>query len=66
MCSVWKACGNELALKFGRQLHVAVAKKVIKNVVFIGIYLVDMYAKCQEIANFRKVFDGMRKSNTVT
>ncbi|KAE9457441.1 hypothetical protein C3L33_10655, partial [Rhododendron williamsianum] len=28
--------------------------------------LVDMYAKCGEIADSRKVFDGMRKRNIVT
>ncbi|XP_052192315.1 pentatricopeptide repeat-containing protein At4g18520, chloroplastic [Diospyros lotus] len=66
VCSVLKACGDKKALKFGKQLHAAVAKKVFKNDVFIGTSLVDMYAKCQEIADSRKVFDGMRKRNTVT
>ncbi|KAL7176049.1 hypothetical protein ACSBR2_029592 [Camellia fascicularis] len=66
VCSVLKACGDEAALKFGRQLHGAVVKKIFKNDVFIGTSLVDMYSKCKEIVDSRKVFDGMRKRNTVT
>ncbi|KAK2978583.1 hypothetical protein RJ640_006702 [Escallonia rubra] len=66
VCSVLKACGNEKALKFGRQLHGAVVKKIVKSDVFIETSLVDMYAKCGEIEDSRYVFDGMRKRNTVT
>lgn len=66
VCSVLNACGDEKALRFGRQLHGAIVKKIFKNDVFIGTSLVDMYAKCGEIADSRKVFDGMRKRNTVT
>ncbi|XP_059631456.1 pentatricopeptide repeat-containing protein At4g18520, chloroplastic [Cornus florida] len=66
VCSGLKACGNEGALKFGRQLHGAVVKKIFKNDVFVGTSLVDMYAKCGEIGDSRKIFDGLRKRNTVT
>ncbi|PSS31672.1 Pentatricopeptide repeat-containing protein [Actinidia chinensis var. chinensis] len=66
VCSVLNACGDEKALMFGRQLHGAAVKKLFKNDVFIGTSLVDMYAKCGEIVDSRKVFDGMRKRNTVT
>ncbi|KAJ7965656.1 Pentatricopeptide repeat-containing protein [Quillaja saponaria] len=61
-----KACGEEKALNIGRQLHGVVLKNIFKNDVFIGTSLVDMYAKCGEIADSRLVFDGMRKRNTVT
>lgn len=66
VCSVLKACGDEKAITFGRQLHGAVLKKIFKDDVFIGTSLVDMYAKCGEIVDSKKVFDGMRKRNTVT
>uniref|UniRef100_A0A5B7BKW8 Pentatricopeptide repeat-containing protein n=1 Tax=Davidia involucrata TaxID=16924 RepID=A0A5B7BKW8_DAVIN len=66
VCSILKACGDEDSLKLGRQLHGAVVKKIFKNDVFIGTSLVDMYAKCWEIVDSRKVFDRMRKRNTVT
>ncbi|KAK9270719.1 hypothetical protein L1049_026302 [Liquidambar formosana] len=51
---------------FGRQLHCAVVKKIFKDDVFMGTSLVGMYARCGEILDSRKVFDGMRKRNTVT
>lgn len=66
VCSVLKACGDEKALKFGRQLHGAVVKKICTNDVFVGTSLVDMYAKCGEVVDSRMVFDGMRRRNTVT
>lgn len=66
VCSVLKACGEEMALGFGRQLHGLVAKNICKNDVFVGTSLVDMYAKCGEIVDSRMVFDGMRSRNTVT
>ncbi|GFZ10002.1 pentatricopeptide repeat (PPR) superfamily protein [Actinidia rufa] len=64
-CSVLNACGDEKALMFGRQLYGAIVKKLFKNDVYIGTSLVDMHAKCGEIADSRKVFDGMRKRNMV-
>ncbi|GMP46130.1 hypothetical protein CsSME_00014404 [Camellia sinensis var. sinensis] len=66
VCSVLNACGDEEELKFGRQLHGTIVKKIFKNDVFIGTSLVDMYAKCGEIADSTEVFDGMRRRNTVT
>ncbi|XAR62203.1 hypothetical protein NMG60_11016870 [Bertholletia excelsa] len=66
ICSVLNACGDEKALMFGRQLHAAIVKKIFKSDVFIGTSLVDMYAKCGEITDSRRVFDGMRKRNTIT
>ncbi|XP_021907617.1 pentatricopeptide repeat-containing protein At4g18520, chloroplastic isoform X2 [Carica papaya] len=65
-CSVLKACGEKKALKLGKQIHGAIIKNVIKNDVFTGTSLVDMYAKCGEILDSRRVFDAMSKRNTVT
>ncbi|XP_021661981.1 pentatricopeptide repeat-containing protein At4g18520, chloroplastic isoform X2 [Hevea brasiliensis] len=65
-CAVLKACGEKKALRFGKQLHGAIVKKMYKDDVFIGSSLVDMYAKCGEILDSRKVFNRMRKRNTVT
>ncbi|KAK7251960.1 hypothetical protein RIF29_35593 [Crotalaria pallida] len=66
ICGALKACGENTALKFGTQLHGAIVKKFCKSDVFIGTSLVDMYAKCGEIANSEKVFDRMRIRNIVT
>ncbi|WCJ44548.1 Pentatricopeptide repeat (PPR) superfamily protein [Euphorbia peplus] len=65
-CAVLKACGEKKELKFGRQLHGAVVKKMYKDDVFVGTSLVDMYANCGEILDSRKLFNGMRDRNTVT
>ncbi|KAF2291459.1 hypothetical protein GH714_024409 [Hevea brasiliensis] len=61
-----KGLRREKALRFGKQLHGAIVKKMYKDDVFIGSSLVDMYAKCGEILDSRKVFNRMRKRNTVT
>lgn len=66
VCGVLKACGEEKELRFGRQLHGAIVKKIYKSDIFIGTSLVDMYAKCGEIEDSRNVFDAMRNRNTVT
>ncbi|XP_074310050.1 pentatricopeptide repeat-containing protein At4g18520, chloroplastic-like [Silene latifolia] len=66
VCSILKACAEEKALRFGRQLHVLALKKVIRNDVYIGTSLVDMYASCAQILESRKVFDRMKRRNTVT
>ncbi|CAB78854.1 putative protein [Arabidopsis thaliana] len=66
VCSILKACSEEKALRFGRQVHSLVVKRMIKTDVFVGTSLMDMYAKCGEISDCRKVFDGMSNRNTVT
>ncbi|XP_011010360.1 PREDICTED: pentatricopeptide repeat-containing protein At4g18520 [Populus euphratica] len=63
---ILKACGEEKALKFGKQIHGAIVKKMYKDDVFVGTSLVDMYAKCGEVSDSSKVFNGMRRRNTVT
>ncbi|CAE6189012.1 unnamed protein product [Arabidopsis arenosa] len=66
VCSILKACSEEKAIRFGRQVHSLVVKRMIKTDVFVGTSLMDMYAKCGEISDCRKVFDGMSNRNTVT
>lgn len=66
VCSDLKACGDEKALKFGKQLHGTIAKGLVRNDVFLGTSLVDMYAKCGVIEDSRIVFDRMRRRNMVT
>ncbi|WJX44539.1 hypothetical protein P8452_31499 [Trifolium repens] len=66
ICAALKACGENKALKYGTQLHGSIIKKICKSDVFIGTSLIDMYAKCGEIASSKKVFDRMRVRNTAT
>uniref|UniRef100_A0A7N0TLF7 Pentatricopeptide repeat-containing protein n=1 Tax=Kalanchoe fedtschenkoi TaxID=63787 RepID=A0A7N0TLF7_KALFE len=66
VCSVLKACGEERALRLGRQLHGALVKKIYQDDVFVGTSLVGMYSKCGQIEDSRRAFNAMRKRNTVT
>ncbi|KAG9451625.1 hypothetical protein H6P81_011590 [Aristolochia fimbriata] len=65
-CSALKACGEEEALKFGKQLHGVLVKKMLRLDVFVMSSLLGMYVKCGEVLDARTVFDGMSKRNTVT
>ncbi|XP_073285191.1 pentatricopeptide repeat-containing protein At4g18520, chloroplastic-like [Primulina huaijiensis] len=64
--SLLNACGEEQALKFGRQLHGTIVKNSYDTDVYVETSLVDMYAKCGEIMNSRTLFDGMKWKNAVT
>lgn len=46
-------------------MHSLVVKNMIKKDVFVGTSLMDMYAKCGEILDCRKVFDGTSNRNTL-
>ncbi|KAH0941304.1 hypothetical protein HID58_000941, partial [Brassica napus] len=59
------AWSEEKALRSGRHVHSLVVKKMIKKDVFVGTSLMDMYAKCGEISDCSKVFDGMSNRNTL-
>uniref|UniRef100_A0A0A9D9V9 Pentatricopeptide repeat-containing protein n=1 Tax=Arundo donax TaxID=35708 RepID=A0A0A9D9V9_ARUDO len=66
VCSVLKACAEEKALSFGKQLHGAVVKKLCKDDIHVGSALVTMYARCGEVFDAQAVFDKMRRRNTIT
>jgi pentatricopeptide repeat protein len=57
VCSVLKACAEEKALRFGKQLHGAVVKKLYKEDIHVGSALVTMYARCGDV---------MLRRNTIT
>lgn len=66
VCSTLKACGDEKAFRFGRQLHGYVIKKMFSDDVFVGSSFVYMYVKCGQISDARILFDKMPRRNTVT
>ncbi|XP_024983742.1 putative pentatricopeptide repeat-containing protein At5g37570 [Cynara cardunculus var. scolymus] len=61
-----KACSCALASREGQVLHGLIIKYGTEADVFVGSSLIDLYGKCQEIANARKVFDRMPVRNVVT
>lgn len=66
VCSILDICADLKTLNFGKQLHGIIVKKMVKHDVFVGTSLVDMYVKCGEVEDSRKVFNQMWKRNTVT
>ncbi|KAK9096800.1 hypothetical protein Sjap_022297 [Stephania japonica] len=66
VCAALKACGKKRALRFGKQLHSAIVKRVFKDDVFVGTSTLGMYMKCKDTTSARKVFNRMKKRNTVT
>lgn len=63
---VLKACGDEKALKCGRQLHGAIVKGRFRDDVYVGSSLLTMYARCGEISDAQLVFDKMARRNSIT
>lgn len=66
VCSALKACAEEKALRFGKQLHGAIVKKLYKYDIHVGSALVTMYARCGEVFDAQAVFDKMPRRNTIT
>ncbi|CAD6204684.1 unnamed protein product [Miscanthus lutarioriparius] len=66
VCSALKACAEEKALRFGKQLHGAIVKKLYKYDIHVGSALVTMYARCGEVFDAQAVFHKMPRRNTIT
>ncbi|KAL3513787.1 hypothetical protein ACH5RR_026504 [Cinchona calisaya] len=63
---VLKACASLSMLSFGQALHAESIKGGVEGDVMVGTSLVDMYGKCREISDSRKVFDNMPERNVTT
>ncbi|CAJ2668502.1 pentatricopeptide repeat-containing protein At5g39680-like [Trifolium pratense] len=63
--SVMGLCGQIRDLRLGLQLHAQLLKGGLVFDVFVGSMLVDMYGKCGDVLNVRKVFDGLQNRNVV-
>ncbi|XP_047173674.1 putative pentatricopeptide repeat-containing protein At5g52630 [Vigna umbellata] len=61
-----KSCAALSSLPTAHSLHALAIKSANHFDVFVGSSLVDMYAKCGEINNARKVFDEMPHKNVVS
>ncbi|XP_057525588.1 putative pentatricopeptide repeat-containing protein At3g47840 [Amaranthus tricolor] len=63
---VFKACGLNNSLFFGKILQGICVKNGLVKSVFVGSALVDMYAKCGDISGSCLVFDEMPEKNVVS
>lgn len=53
-------------LKLGMQVHGQMLKSGLECDVFVSSAIIDMYGKCGNILNARKVFDGLQNRNMVS
>lgn len=64
--SATKACGFLGEYSVGKSVHCLAVKIGYDSDVFVGSSVGDMYAKCGEIGDARKVFDEMPQKNIVS
>ncbi|KAF6133970.1 hypothetical protein GIB67_040734 [Kingdonia uniflora] len=64
--SVLKACSEVLARGFGIQVHGCIVRSGFACNVFVDSALVDMYAKCGDFYNAKKVFHSMEELDVVS
>ena len=63
---ILKACSSLCFVNYGKAIHGESIKYGGHFDVLVGTSLVDMYAKCREISDARKLFDLMSQRNVVT
>eukprot|EP01018_Ginkgo_biloba_P022487 Gb_36081 [translate_table: standard] len=63
--SVLKACAGLENLEMGRLVHACIVKTGLCSNVFAGSALVDMYAKCWNVADAREVFERIHERDMV-
>ncbi|XP_050238868.1 pentatricopeptide repeat-containing protein At5g59600 [Mercurialis annua] len=63
--SVLKACGHVFDIRIGTILHSMSLRHSFEGDVVVNTALIDMYAKCGQVENGRKVFDGMKVEDLV-
>ncbi|XP_066342846.1 pentatricopeptide repeat-containing protein At3g12770-like [Miscanthus floridulus] len=66
LVSVLSACARSGALETGKWVHEFARSHVLDTDARIGNVLVDMYAKCGEIADARRVFDCLHVRGVVS
>ncbi|KAL1538645.1 pentatricopeptide repeat-containing protein [Salvia divinorum] len=64
--NVFSVCGHLKDLILGRQVHGRLLKIGLDHDLFVGSATIDMYGKCGEVSQMRKVLDALRARNEVT
>lgn len=64
--SVLKACGDELDLDFGREIHKSIDTSGLEWCLFVHNALVSMYAKCGSVGEARNLFDKMPERDVIS
>ncbi|KAJ8633999.1 hypothetical protein MRB53_027335 [Persea americana] len=63
--SVLTACARIGDINLGRRLHASVVGNEFVLDTYLGASLINMYVKCGQVEDARKVFDGMPDRNVV-
>jgi len=63
---VLNACASVVALEEGRCTHEQIIQSGWNSAVFVGNWLVDMYAKCGSMEDAKRVFDKMPLQDVVS
>ncbi|KAK9057091.1 hypothetical protein SSX86_024458 [Deinandra increscens subsp. villosa] len=66
LCSMINICANKSSLILGKELHALSLKCLACDDVPMNNALIDMYSKCGEIIDARKVFDEMKEKNIIS
>ncbi|KAJ0980038.1 hypothetical protein J5N97_015512 [Dioscorea zingiberensis] len=66
LSAVLPACSETGSIARGQQVHALARKLRLESDVFVASALLDMYAKCADMASSRKVFDEMPLRNLVS
>ena len=61
-----KACRNLASITMGYEIHTQVLEKGWETELLVGNALVDMYAKCGELATAQYVFDSFRDRDVIS
>ncbi|XP_010243341.1 PREDICTED: pentatricopeptide repeat-containing protein At4g39530 [Nelumbo nucifera] len=64
--SILTSCGSLEALSQGKQVHSYTVKTNLDFDEFVSNSLIDMYAKCNSLADARKAFDDMDEHNVIS
>ncbi|CAK9161154.1 unnamed protein product [Ilex paraguariensis] len=66
LCSMLNICANTASLGLGRQMHALALKYQPRHDLAMGNALIDMYSKCGEIEDAKRVFDKMGEKNVIS
>ncbi|KAL6312787.1 hypothetical protein AAG906_032928 [Vitis piasezkii] len=59
MASILKACGSQLALREGREVHSRALKLGFSSNRLVRLRIMELYGKCGELGDARRVFEEM-------
>ncbi|KAG1359029.1 putative pentatricopeptide repeat-containing protein [Cocos nucifera] len=66
LSSILKACAGTGMLFLGQQIHGNLIKAGSDSDMFVGVGIVDMYAKCDHLGDARKAFDSIPEKDTIS